>query len=252
MPPKRDAAQLRALAENPVGWLQTPVAKRTEIGIVGDYLAAFMKHHVMPVTRRDVNNASGPRLWQSMKKLVPVEERDASTVFPGGILALVHSFNHGFAAPLIAQENFLTFLRALPVDSYKSVADALQNHYALCRAFRLGPEELNSPPSYLDLYKDDRVGKKWRTDCTFPSVLINANELLRAWQGLMGPTWNEGHAARDVIVVWERCRTIVDALHADVDREGRTYVLISCHLPRIHCDLPPTTDGRRQVAGSSV
>ena len=75
MPPKRDAAQLRALAEDPVGWLQTPVAKRTDIGIAGDYLSAFLKHHVMPVTRRDVNLASGPRLWQSMKKLVPVVPR---------------------------------------------------------------------------------------------------------------------------------------------------------------------------------
>ena len=44
MPPKRDAAQLCALAENPVGWVLTPVAKRTEIGIVGDYLSAFLKH----------------------------------------------------------------------------------------------------------------------------------------------------------------------------------------------------------------
>ena len=220
MPPKRNAAQLRALAEDPVGWLQTPVAKRTEIGIAGDYLSAFLKRHVMPVTRRDVNNAHGPRLWQSMKKLVPVEQRNASIVFPGGILALVHSLNHGFAAPLSAQENLLTLLRALPVDPYKSVADALQNHYALCRAFRLGPEGLNSPPSYLDLYKDNRVGKKWRADCAFPSVLINANELLCAWQGLMGPTWNASHAARDVEVVWESCRTSVDALHADVDGEG--------------------------------
>ena len=75
MPPKRNAAQLRALAEDPVGWLQTPVAKRTEIGIAGDYLSAFLMHHVMPVTRRDVNNASGPRLCQSMKKLVPVVPR---------------------------------------------------------------------------------------------------------------------------------------------------------------------------------
>ena len=29
----------------------------------------------MPVTRRDVNLASGPRLWQSMKELVPVVPR---------------------------------------------------------------------------------------------------------------------------------------------------------------------------------
>jgi hypothetical protein len=155
-----------------------------------------------------------------MMELVPVEERDASLVFPGGILALVYNFNHGFTAPLSAQENFLTFLRALPSDLYESVADGLQEHYALCRAFRLGPHELNSPPTHLDLYKDERVGKKWRADCTFPSVLISANELVRTWQELMGPTWNEAHVARDVAAVWERCRTGVEALHAEVDGEG--------------------------------
>jgi len=50
MPPKRDAAQLRALADDPaVGWLQTPVASHTEVGLPKDYLSVFLKHHNMPV-----------------------------------------------------------------------------------------------------------------------------------------------------------------------------------------------------------
>lgn len=221
MPPKRDAAQLRALADDPaVGWLQTPVASRTEVGLPGDYLSAFLKHHDMPVTRQQLNLGNGPRLWQSKEGRIPPDQRDASTIFPEGIEALVRTFDHGFAAPVTVQDKFLTFLRALPVDRYGPVTEQLERYYRLCRAFRVGAEELGSPPSYLDLYKDDRVPKMWRTDCTFPSVLINANELLRTWPGLMGTIWNSHHAPRDAMGAWASSRTDVETLHGDVDGEG--------------------------------
>ena len=236
MPPKQDA----------VRWLQTPVAERPEIGLDADYLSAFLKRHIMPVTRHEVEAAGGPSLWQSKMKRVPVEERDASTVFPGGILALVQGFNHGFAAPLIAQEDFLTFLRALPTDLYGSVADALREHYDLCRAFRLRPEELNSPPSYLDLFKDGRVGKKWHADCTFPSVLVNANEVVRTWQALMRPKWNQNNASRDVAAAWKRCRTTVDALHAAADGKGPQLLFI------VICQGFAATCHRLQMVGGGM
>jgi len=221
MPPKRDAAQLRALADDPsIGWLQTPVASRTDVGLPGDYLSAFLKHHDMPVTRRQVDLASGPRLWQSKGGQISPEQRDASTIFPEGIEALVLAFNHGFAAPVAAQDKFLAFLRALPTDKYGPAAEKLESHYHLCRAFRVGAEALGSPPSYLDLYKDDRVPKMWRADCTFPSVLINANELLHAWPGLMGTNWNSHHAPRDAMGAWVSSRADVDTLHEDIDGEG--------------------------------
>ena len=223
MPPKRDAAQLRALADDPaVGWLQTPVASRTAVGLPGDYLSAFLKHHDMPVTRHQLNLASGPRLWQSKGGLIPPEQRDVSIIFPEGIEALVRAFDHGFAAPVAVQDKFLTFLRALPADKYGLVAERLEHHYHLCRAFRVGAEELGSPPSYLDLYKDDRVPKMWRADCTFPSVLINANELLRTWPGLMGSTWNSQNAPRDAMGVWASSRADVETLHGDIDGESST------------------------------
>jgi len=62
MPPKRDATELRALADDPLKWLQTPVASRADVGLAVDYLSAFLKHHQMPVTRRQVDGLHGLRL----------------------------------------------------------------------------------------------------------------------------------------------------------------------------------------------
>ena len=221
MPPKRDVAQLRVLANDPAaGWIQTPVASRVNVGLPGDYLSAFLKHHDMPVTRECVNRLNGARLWQSKCAEIPVEERDATTVFPGGIEALVRAFDHGFMAPVAVQDKLLTFLRKLPSDAYGTVVQQLQSHYELCRAFRVAETELGSPPSYLDLFKCDRVPKKWRADCAFQSVLLNANELLRNWPGLMGSTWNPHHAPRDALSSWGNCSSDVDMLHGDIEREG--------------------------------
>jgi len=220
MPPKRDAAELRALADDPLKWLQTPVASRADVGLAADYLSAFLKHHQMPVTRLQVNGFSGPRLWQSREGRIPEEHRDASTVLPDGVVALVYAFDHGFAAPVSAQENFLKFLRALPGGIYAGVADALQGHYELCRAFRVSEFDLGSPPSFLDLYKDERIPKKWRVDSLHSSVLINANELLRTWPGLMAPTWNPNNAPRDALASWENCHDDVDELREAVNQES--------------------------------
>ena len=229
MPPKRDAALLRALADDPAaGWLQTPVASRAEVGLAGDYLSAFLQHHEMPVTRRQADLANGLRLWRSKVGYVSPEHHDASTVFPGGLEALVRAFDHGFAAPPEAQDKLLAFLRALPAAAYGPVAERLESHYDLCRAFRVGADELGSPPGYLDLYKDDRVPKKWRTDAAFPSVLINANELLRTWPGLMGPTWNSSNARRDAMSCWENSRADVESLHVAMEEGGSE---LSSHVP---------------------
>jgi len=238
MPPKRDAAQLRGLADDPMsGWIQTPITSRVEVGLPGDYLSAFLKHHNMPVTRRQADLMNGRRLWQSKWNEVPEEERDASTVFPGGIEALVRSFDHGFSAPVAAQDKLLAFLRMMPSSTYGIAVEQLQSHYELCRAFRVAESELTSPPSYLDLFKTDRVSKKWRKDCTFQSVLLNANELLRTWPGLMSPTWNPHLAPRDALSSWEGCRVDVDMLHDDLEREG---LRLSCcqFLYRVISDQP--------------
>jgi hypothetical protein len=226
MPPKRNSAYLRALADDATaGWLQTPVASRTDVGLPGDYLSAFMKHHDMPVTRQQVNYMNGLRLWQSKSDKVPDDQRNVSTVFPGGIEALARAFDHGFAAPVAAQEKLLAFLRSLPSDRYGNAVVQLEAHYSLCRAFRIGERELGSPPSYLDLFKDDRVPKKWRTDCTFQSVLINTNELLRAWPGLMSVTWNPMNAARDALSAWNACCGDVESLHSNIDQEGPVLIV---------------------------
>jgi hypothetical protein len=172
----------------------------------------------MPVTKSQVANMNGARLWQLKRGQVPSEQHDASVVFPVGIEALVRAFDHGFSAPIVVQDDFLVFLRALPGDAFSEVVDQIQTYYSLCRAFRVGLDQLGSPPTYLDLYRDDRVRKK--TDSAYPGVLINSNELLRTWPDLMAPAWNPHNAPRDSQCAWEKCRTDVDALHRVVDREG--------------------------------
>ncbi len=140
----------------------------------------------------------------------------------------MRAFDHGFSAAIVVQNEFLVFLRALPGNAFAEVADRIQAYYGHCRAFRVGLDELGSPPTYLDLYRDDRVRKKWGTDLAYPGVLINANELLRTWPDLVGPAWNPRNVPRDSQSLWEKCRTDVVALHHVVDHEGRS--LSSCNL----------------------
>lgn len=200
--------------------MQTPVASRAAVGLSGDYLSAFMKHHVMPVSRQQVDSMHGTRLWRLKQGFVPADQKNANTLLPGGIEALVRAFDHGFNAPIAAQDMLLTFLQALTRDAYGGVCVQFQAHYALCRSFRSGEAELGSPPSYLDFYKDDRVPKKWRDDGAFESVLINANELLRTWPGLMPPSWNPVHAPRDALSSWESCRPDAETLYNDLEQQG--------------------------------
>ena len=164
MPPKQSVELLLALAGDPVlGWTRTPVASRAANGCLsGPYLAAFFRHHVMPVTRKEMENASGARLLAGKLEDIPVEHRDANDVAADGLVALAQAFNHGFTAPEAAQANFLAFLRALPDARFGVATAQLQKHYELCRAFRAAPAELASPPTHLDLFKDERVSKRWR------------------------------------------------------------------------------------------
>lgn len=227
MAPKRSAVRLRALADDPgAGWLQTPVASHSGQGfLAGPYLAAFMKHHDMPVTSKAMERMSGTRLWLSHQTHVPVEQRSASKLSSGGIEALARAFNHGFSAPVDAQDQLIAFLRYLPVEQYGEAAARMQLHYELCRAFRLRETDLASPPSYLDLFKDDRVSKAWRADSAFQSVLISANGLLHTWTDLMAPGWNPHNASRDAASCWESCRGDVETLHLDLENEGRCLSL---------------------------
>lgn len=159
MPPKRSATQLRALADDPVGgWLQTPFASHANQGFLsGPYLAAYLRHHSMPVTKEAVDRMSGARLWRSAEPRLPAEGRDGSKLFPRGIEALARIFNHGFSASIEAQSKLVAFLDCLPGDLCGEVSAQLRTHYELCNSFRLREDELASPPSYLDLFKDDRV-----------------------------------------------------------------------------------------------
>jgi hypothetical protein len=124
MPPRRNAEELLALANDPAaGWAMTPVAKRSAHGtLVGSYLSAYLQHHRMPTTKDEMDRMHGGRLWKSKLKLVPAEHRDGSDVAPGGLLHLVRTFNHGFKAPVQAQGAFLSFLQSLPASTYAFAA----------------------------------------------------------------------------------------------------------------------------------
>lgn len=99
-------------------------------------------------------------------------------------------------------------------------------HYMACWAFRSPPEQLSSPPSHLDFFKDERVHKSWRERANPPVLLLHANELLRTWPALMQPDWDATHASRDCLKIWESMQCDISGLHRNIDSEGRRNVLI--------------------------
>jgi hypothetical protein len=164
MPPKRSPSQLRALADGPVaGWLSTPVAGK-DGWLNGPYLAAFLKCHEMPVSKEQVDRMHGQRLWQAKKAIVSDGCKRDNNVKGPGILELVRAFNQGFCAPDATKGRFLDFVETLPQPEYLKVAAELRRHYEVCAAFTTPHEQLASPPAHLDLFKDARVMKSWRSE----------------------------------------------------------------------------------------
>jgi hypothetical protein len=129
---------------------------------------------------------------------------------------LVKISNHGFDAPLAAQQKLVAFTRTLS----ESLSVQLEDHYATCWAFRASPEQLSSPPSHLDFFKDERVHKSWREWSGSHVVLLHANDLLRMWPGLMQPDWDARNVSRDAQVIWTSVQDTIAELHQSIDAEG--------------------------------
>jgi len=222
MAPKRSAAQLQALADDPVGgWSQTPMAVRVHQGVLSaPYLMAFLHRHEIPVNKESMERLNGSRLWRSGQTLVPAEQWSGSDINANGILSAIRISNHGFAAPTEMQDKFVVFLGAQPIDLFSDIAKQVSDHYQVCRGFRCGEQDLGSPPSFLDLFKDDRIPKMWRTDGALSAVLINANGTLRTWVDLMQPGWNPQNSPRDAASYWKICQGDVESLHDAMDAEG--------------------------------
>jgi hypothetical protein len=225
MPPKRSREVSLALSADPLkGWIQTPVAKDLALcnSLSGVYLSAYLHGHEMPVTKERVEGMNGRRLWNAKKSLILAGSCDGNKLYASGVEALVKAFNHGFAAPLEAQEKLLTFVASLPGEDYQAVARSLQEHYTLCRRYRSSSLELSDPPSYLDLFKNDRVAKVWSSEEGVERVLISANDVLLAWPELMHEGWDSGNASRDASSIWDSCRPEIAVLHSDLLSEGQT------------------------------
>ena len=139
---------------------------------------------------------SGDRLWDMTKRFLETGTYEASKVFPQGIDALAKAFNHGFEAPIEAQDKLVQFLQSLPGDAYPAAARQLQQHYQLCRSFRSPREEMSDPPSYLDLFESDEAQKVWSCEEGIERVLVNSHGVLCSWPALMSDTWNANHVAR--------------------------------------------------------
>jgi hypothetical protein len=185
-------------------------------GLNAPYFSAFLMHHVMPLTRERVDGMNGPRLWQRFLPKLPGHLWSGTTVKLEGIPCLVKISNHGFDAPLAAQQKLVAFTRTLS----ESLSVQLEDHYATCWAFRASPEQLSSPPSHLDFFKDERVHKSWREWSGSHVVLLHANDLLRTWPGLMQPDWDASHVSRDAQVIWTSVQDTIAELHQSIDAEG--------------------------------
>jgi hypothetical protein len=219
MPPKIDPARARAIANGPVeGWRSTPIARNFAANgtLAADYLCAFLKGGNMPVTREQVDNMNGPRLWRMLELHVPAEYRDGTNVRPEAVTYLVKLTNHGFSASAEAQQRFTAFVDLMS----SSVATVLRDHYMKCNAFRAPVAQLGTPPSHLDFFKDERVHKSWRMWEGMPMILLHANDMLIAWPDLMPASWDATHASRDAAAAWTRASSDVDELHRGIDSEG--------------------------------
>lgn len=225
MPPRRSNEVLKALARDPVaGWIQTPLVKATPAGVAAGvnppYMAAFLKHHELPTSYEAMKNFNGDRLWARTKVYLEAGVFDDSNLHPRGIEALAKVFNHGFQAPLEAQDLLISFLESRPEEDYQACAREMMRHYQLCRSFRCPRAEMSDPPSHLDLFKFEEVPKVWSVVEGVERVLINANAVLRAWPELMSPNWDATNASHDADSHWVTCGVEVDELHAQMENEG--------------------------------
>ena len=228
MAPKRSPETLRTLASDPIGgWVQTPLVRTVPAadveGLNAPYLAAFLKHHELPASQAAMNGLHGVRLWDVTKRFLEAGSYQDSKIYPQGIEALAKAFNHGFEAPIDAQDQLVTFLKTRSGEAYPAAARQLELHYQLCRGFRRPREEMSDPPSYLDLFKNEEVPKVWSYEAGIERVLVNAHGILRAWPALMNSGWDSSHAARDAASHWASCQVDVDELHAGLANEGETF-----------------------------
>ena len=227
MPPKRNAEQLRAIANGPAeGLLQTPLVKNNGESLSAPYLTAFLYRHEMPVSKERMTGLHGHRLWQEL--MLPRLSQDlyeGTNLRVESVLQMVLVSDHGLKAPLEAQERLLSLLAILPGGA--PVHTQLREHYAHCRANRTAVADLASPPSLLDLFKDERVEKRWRNWSVRPVVLIELNSLLRTWPRLVSDEWNQSNASRDSAALVERTRPDVEELHRSIELEGGAVLVFN-------------------------
>ena len=87
----------------------------------------------------------------------------------------------------------------------------------------IAPQNLATPPSFLDLFKDVRIKKTWviPEGCSMyseqHSLVIDAPNILRVWPGLMGEPWDETQCYSDARAIWQRLSTVVDKYNTCFD-----------------------------------
>jgi hypothetical protein len=116
-----------------------------------------------------------------------------------------------------AQDELVQFLESLPALFYGEAVEDAQEYYKVCRSFRVNM--VKEQPDYLDIFKDDRTEKRWRS-FRHAMILIDTYSVLRTWPKLMHDGWNAVHAARDVQVIREQCDRVIQDLNEAVEKEG--------------------------------
>ena len=150
-----------------IDWNRSPLMNR----FVGDgslnapYLCAFLKHHVMPMSKERMMGMHGHRLWQRLLAAVPGNFRIGTAVQLKGLSFLVKNTNHGFEAPLFAQQALVSFVQPLSA----TVAADLKDHYATCWAandlLRTWPALMQSDWDVTNVSRDcQKIWESMQTD----------------------------------------------------------------------------------------
>lgn len=222
-------ANLHLALSQSTSWRTSVLCRDCEGGwLNGPYLCGFLLHGHLASGKRGLDFQHGREGWNNHSYNIPAQylRRGTTKINVQGVLHLLHSLNHGFNAifPDTAKQFLVSFLQLVPGGSESS--SNVSDYYNRCAAFMTQPENLGSPPSYLDLFKDTRIKKSWVLADTYPEhiVIIDAPNMLRVWPDLMEETWDASNSYRDALSTWQKLQSGVIEYHTCLNNNPGRFV----------------------------